>query len=619
MAIYGNTQYSKEVLLAIDEMPIKEIFVKLELLNWQEKSIKEIQGKLTGGTINLNGESTVRRTCNFSFITDDVSIENDILLKSKFRLWIGVKNRLPQSLNVLDDILWFNEGLYIFTGISFNHNSNNLTANITAKDKGCLLNGDVAGVIPETAVLHEYELEAEDGNISYEPILIYNIIYELMSHYGGENKARIFVNDIPEKIRQLMEYRGATPIWMETNGDTSITGVGTFTGNYQYAEDLYGNLIAEDPYDGNGKLVTAGDPIGYVLTDFIYPGELIAAPGDTVASVLDKIKSVLGNFEYFYDVEGNFVFQEIRNYLNNSFQPITSSVDDVTLLAPRDYQNNFDMEEIIYSFVDDGRKMISSVSNNPNYNNIKNDFVVWGMRTTASGAELPIRFHLAIDKKPEAGSDGEWREALYQYCNVNNATDMNEEGWQYYENEMNAEWRKLYDGENWSDTVKQNPQNLDFFIDFIDEELADYSKYSVNKIGRRTYAEMNDDCKLLFNKSIPDVIFCETIEEYNAAVATGEYNYVVLGDAHLMGTMQISANSLSCYERIRELLYEHLTLNESITIQVIPIYWLEPNRKIEVKDIGAQVNGQYMIKSISIPLAYNGLMNIQATRALSRL
>lgn len=619
MAMYGNTQYSKEVLLAIDEMPIKEIFVKLELLNWQEKSIKEIQGKLTGGTINLNGESTVRRTCNFSFITDDVSIENDILLKSKFRLWIGIKNRLPQSLNILDDILWFNEGLYIFTGISFNHNSNNLTANITAKDKGCLLNGDVAGVIPETAVLHEYELEAEDGGIYYESVLIYNIIYELMSHYGGENKARIFINDIPEKIRQLMEYQGATPIWMETNGDISITGAGTFTGNYQYAEDLYGNLIAEDPYGGSGQLITAGDPIGYVLTDFIYPGELIAAPGDTVASMLDKIKSVLGNFEYFYDVEGNFVFQEIRNYLNNSFQPITSSVDDVTLLAPRDYQNNFDMEETIYSFVNDGRKMISSISNNPNYNNIKNDFVVWGMRTTASGVELPIRFHLAIDKKPEAGSDGEWREALYQYCNINNATDMNEEGWQYYENEMNAEWRKLYDGENWSDTVKQNPQNLDFFIDFIDEELADYSKYSVNKIGRRTYTEMNDDCKLLFNKSIPDVIFCETIEEYNAVIATGEYNYVVLGDTHLMGTMRISANSLSCYERIRELLYEHLTLNESITIQSIPIYWLEPNRKIEVKDIGAQVNGQYMIKSISIPLAYNGLMNIQATRALSRL
>ena len=34
--------------------------------------------------------------------------------------------------------------------------------------------------------------------------------------------------------------------------------------------------------------------------------------------ILDKIIEVLGNFEYFYDVNGNFIFQEIKNYLNNS-------------------------------------------------------------------------------------------------------------------------------------------------------------------------------------------------------------------------------------------------------------------------------------------------------------
>ena len=46
----------------------------------------------------------------------------------------------------------------------------------------------------------------------------------------------------------------------------------------------------------------------YILTNFIYPGELIAKPGDTVAGILDKIKNVLGNFEYFYDIDGHFRF-----------------------------------------------------------------------------------------------------------------------------------------------------------------------------------------------------------------------------------------------------------------------------------------------------------------------
>jgi len=46
---------------------------------------------------------------------------------------------------------------------------------------------------------------------------------------------------------------------------------------------------------------------------------LIGNAGETVVSILDKIKNVLGNYEYFYDVNGNFIFQEIKNYLNTSY------------------------------------------------------------------------------------------------------------------------------------------------------------------------------------------------------------------------------------------------------------------------------------------------------------
>jgi hypothetical protein len=39
-----------------------------------------------------------------------------------------------------------------------------------------------------------------------------------------------------------------------------------------------------------------------------YAGDLIANIGETVTSVLDKIKNMLGEFEYFYDLDGHFVF-----------------------------------------------------------------------------------------------------------------------------------------------------------------------------------------------------------------------------------------------------------------------------------------------------------------------
>jgi hypothetical protein len=39
-----------------------------------------------------------------------------------------------------------------------------------------------------------------------------------------------------------------------------------------------------------------------------YPGELTAAVGSAITGVLDNITKIFGNFEYFYDLDGHFVF-----------------------------------------------------------------------------------------------------------------------------------------------------------------------------------------------------------------------------------------------------------------------------------------------------------------------
>jgi len=59
-----------------------------------------------------------------------------------------------------------------------------------------------------------------------------------------------------------------------------------------------------------------------------------------------------------------------------------------------DYTNG----KSVYTFEDS--EIITAVSNTPQFQQIKNDFVVWGKRKTISGTEVPIRYHLAIDDKP---------------------------------------------------------------------------------------------------------------------------------------------------------------------------------------------------------------------------
>jgi len=58
---------------------------------------------------------------------------------------------------------------------------------------------------------------------------------------------------------------------------------------------------------------------GYRETEIVYPYDLIAAPGETVTSVLDKLVNMLGDFEYFYDVDGRFIFQRKKIYQNVSY------------------------------------------------------------------------------------------------------------------------------------------------------------------------------------------------------------------------------------------------------------------------------------------------------------
>jgi len=48
----------------------------------------------------------------------------------------------------------------------------------------------------------------------------------------------------------------------------------------------------------------------------------------------------------------------------------------------------------------DNAKDSLSYYNSPRYDNIKNDFVVWGSRTDANGVTKNLKYHVAIDEKP---------------------------------------------------------------------------------------------------------------------------------------------------------------------------------------------------------------------------
>ena len=91
-------------------------------------------------------------------------------------------------------------------------------------------------------------------------------------------------------------------------------------------------------------------------------------------------------------------------------------------------------------------------------------------------------------------------------------------------------------------------------------------------------------------------------------------------------TIKCSAkrDGMQNFEQIRaknaldELLYQHSYCTESINITAIPVYYLQPNTRISVRDDQSEINGEYIVSKITLPLTYNGQMSIQATKAPQR-
>jgi hypothetical protein len=59
-----------------------------------------------------------------------------------------------------------------------------------------------------------------------------------------------------------------------------------------------------------------GDIPGYRMRELTFDNELTAKAGESITSVLDKIKNKFTNFEYFYDIDGKFIFQRKKIYFN---------------------------------------------------------------------------------------------------------------------------------------------------------------------------------------------------------------------------------------------------------------------------------------------------------------
>ena len=317
-------------------------------------------------------------------------------------------------------------------------------------------------------------------------------------------------------------------------------------------------------------------------------------------------------------------------------------------------------QKSIYTF-EEGTGLITSYSNSPSYMNLKNDYHIWGKNSDG----YAIHYHLVIKDQPtemqerkvvfltkdndtsvysgkirlaKEGESGvsytpnDWRAELYlqglEIAQGGGRPDIYQQElldlfdsiyeWGYY-NTLN---RWVPEGRFKADVV-HHPNDLQYFIDYLEPTDKLYG-ISVDDIDPKLYSYQQDKIVRLYDNEVPDYIIIDESMDDNYELdvmarcdEAGQPHSVV--DADLYKNLSIGTVGYSAQETVRGFLYQYTTYNESISLSCMPIYYLDVNRRITVRDKKSGINGDYVIKTINLPLSPSSTMSISASRALDRI
>ncbi len=734
MTYYNNILLDQEFLNLLDKDNQREVYARVVSLNTDELPVEEISGKITQGSMNIDGTSAIRRSCSLTIVSNRIDINEYYWgFATKFKLYIGLK--VPEHIKDMykeqitatidsatgqiisngfgiqlykdyPDIIWFKEGTFLITDFKVNM-TNNSTDNIyiSGKDKMSLLNGDIGGHFPyaiDVGTEEERVVDPETGielDSTKTPLTMKSMVREMIHRYAGEPFHNIIINDLDDTQVELLEYRGDHDIYLLKNVATGMFENVIFDGDVlrydSYGQPFTISSMSDKELDTmstnfvskTAKRIKAtpslldrtwytvakcayGSVVGYRKTDWTYPskgGELVMKIGDTITQALDKIVEALDDtFEYFYNIDGQFVFQKKLQYVNTSWNSLKNTWEETeagTLKKITYAESAKYVSQSQYSFL--GNTLATMISNNPNFSNIKNDFSIWGKKKAASdGKENSIHLRCAIDEKPEVYTnfkgitysvdEWDWRELIYQmaldYFNHNHDDDyeiqlhknnptykFGKTGYEHYYTDMLGFWRHLYNPESddnemyyldvyddtryWNRNVFRDPSALLFWFDFFDGKETDLSRFSVAAIGDRTKVVNEDNVRAIYYGEIPNIIYISK-EEYEQLklgnLLNDGYTYIILPEG-MDEYFNISGKYKSAQDVLDDLIYKHTYCNDQISITCMPIYHLEPNGYIYVFDEKSKINGNYILQKMTCSLNYNGTLQIQATKAPIRI
>ena len=187
--------------------PTRNLNIKIDLINENDNIVDSFEGIATEGNINLDGNSTYRRSGNLTMVFDK---RYNLLPKPDSKIWFNKRIGIYIGLkNYFDEVIWFNMGRFAISNVDLNFNTSEKTMSCTIQDYMSFLDGTLGGTISHKIVIDRDTLISDAiksvlidlVKLSVEDIKIDDM--DLVLPYTIEKESGSTVYDVIKEIIEL--------------------------------------------------------------------------------------------------------------------------------------------------------------------------------------------------------------------------------------------------------------------------------------------------------------------------------------------------------------------------------------------------------------------------------
>ena len=630
-------------------------YIRLELLDFQYNIVDELSGNMTKCSINVDSNSDLRRSCDLGFVvttsTFDIKAGSKIFLDKMVRPYVGYENMRT------GEIQWYNQGIYLVNNPQWSYNASTNEISMQALDLMSKLtglrNGNLEGIPTKiakdenvreaiiktielggftkyiceecktkdgTIVPVPYDIEIDVGGTIYDILTglrdimpNYQIYFDINGVFHYEpiplayddpvlidddlfNNVLISenINTDFESVKNYVEVLGHTwdVDYYSPSESTTVSG-GTITPTFADLKELQndtavGITLPSDitnvdkitiDFLGNNDVVDIdNEPVKSLSKDTEWIFQCVAGEKGKLPSTYRKLEYIQSSGKQYIDT--GVIVKDITE-IKVDFQAVTIlSGENQYASSWVDYSNHIQIGISGNTFIDSGGVTYSQTSSVT-------------ARTQAVGVPLgAVNLHLYLFAQSEGTGALHYSSGRIFSCQITTADGLvrnfvpckNPDG-----------VIGMYDVVN--DKFYQN-SGSDTFIAGTDLGPGDGALPFWRFMGHQQAQAASYDNNPSSPFYVGDPIGSSSVGRIRIVLYGGEYDNIYSDDL---------AQQRADFE-----IYQRSRLNDSISMETIPIPWMDANIVVSHRFGQKQEPSKYIVKSFSVDYATGGTMTINA-------